>query len=121
MTKAKALTILLALASSSCGELGGSLEECAGGLSGTYAGDESGTISARLRFDGTFQVTFLDASSNEKQVLADTTAEGQITTSGNSRDVSGMFEFSSCDASGTWTEGTSSGIWTVYKLSASDS
>lgn len=93
-------TLLVAIALASCGgAAAGDLGSCATSYSGTFEGDVTGVISARVVVDGTFLSQWQAEDGTILDWMGTVSEEGAIEVDS----LEGNFDFDTCTASGTWT------------------
>ncbi len=94
-----------------CGGATGDLESCATVYSGTFTGEASGVVTTLLQQDGTMFVYLREDNGTNYDSSESSVDENGIITSGQ---LEGTFDFDTCTAEGTWTEGTSSGTFELH-------
>jgi hypothetical protein len=109
------LSWLLIAGATSCGGIGGSVEQCVGGYSGNYEGSTQGLASAVLGFDAKLQVTFI--MEGERLVNVSVAESGEMTGAQNGITVSGTLDVEECKVSGSWNRASGeSGMFTLDKV-----
>lgn len=90
---------------------------CAGPISGTFAGDETGEITGVLNADGIMYVQFTLPDVGTINACGVIQNDGTGSVSGAQADVTieGTYDLTACTATGTWSASsvTESGTWTL--------
>jgi len=109
---------LLGLTLAACdGKGGGSLAACAGTYEGGFEGDAHGQIEVELSADGAFEATFFTVESGDLATANGLVADdGEVVGDDPDVEFVGQFDFSDCNASGTWASLFGVGTWWLDPL-----
>lgn len=98
----------------------GTVAGCAGQWTGSYAGDDAGTMTVTLAEDGGLTGTFDSTAGNAIEIVGQVDETGAATGTADFEGViapfTGQFDLNNCTAQGTWgQEGFGGGTWNAQR------